>query len=272
MKYIPSENALTAREQHYNDSSKLLNHLSSQRKFQLDHFLKNNPKAFEIEQKYGKYLLVPLAVPLFEIPDKDHFMTWWEAHAIRPTKQKGDYVASDLGISPFESVDLLQEIGDDWNLNLQTESFKKEFPKLWQQFNDSFPCDKLYSINLWSSVQPFTEHRDSAEMVDFPASFRVKLYDENPEETLFVFDNPSNPYTCEEPTFLPRLPSTNTYVWNNLRTMHGSVYDQKYKKILAVVAGQVNLDRYDELLSRSTAIYKDNCLISKHSLENYVNI
>jgi hypothetical protein len=37
MEYVPSENALAARERESNDSAKLVEHLSSERKFQLEH-------------------------------------------------------------------------------------------------------------------------------------------------------------------------------------------------------------------------------------------
>ena len=66
MKYIPNERALEHREKEKSDS-KLRDHLSSQRKFQIEKMFNNNPKVLELEQKYGKYLLVPLALPLFVV-------------------------------------------------------------------------------------------------------------------------------------------------------------------------------------------------------------
>jgi len=271
MKYMPNERALETREKEKSDS-KLRDHLSFQRKFQIEKLYNNNPKVFELEQKYGKYLLVPLALPLFEVPDSNHFMHWWKKYAIRPIKQHGDYVAPGIGYSPFESVDLVQKIGDDWNLNLQTDNFKQEFPYLWQQFYDQLPCDDLLAVNLWSSVQPFTEHRDSSEMFDTPCSFRIKLYDENPDETLFVFDNPVTPYQCEEPKFFPRIPTTNSYMWNNLRVKHGSVYVPGYKKVLAVIVGMVNLDRYEKLMEQSIETYNEYCVQSDYNIANYVDV
>ena len=57
MKYMPNERALEQREKEKSDS-KLRDHLSFQRKFQRENVFNNNPKVFELEQKYGKYLLV----------------------------------------------------------------------------------------------------------------------------------------------------------------------------------------------------------------------
>jgi hypothetical protein len=271
LQYIPNERALAHREKEQADSQ-LRDHLTHQRRDQIKNVFNSDPRLFEAEKKYGKYLLVPLALPIFEVPDSDHFMYWWKKYAIRPVKQHGDYVASGTGYSPFESIDLVQKVGNDWNLNLQTDNFKQEFPYLWQQFYDQLPCDDLLVINLWSSVQPFTEHRDSAEMIDAPNSFRIKLYDENPEETLFVFDNPITPYRCEEPVFFPRIPTTNSYMWNNLRVKHGSVYVPGYKKVLAVIVGLVNPDRYESLMKKSIETYSEYCVQSNYNIENYVDV
>jgi hypothetical protein len=271
LQYIPNERALAHREKEQADSQ-LRDHLTYQRRDQIKNIFNSDPRLFEAEKKYGKYLLVPLALPIFEVPDSDHFMYWWKKYAIRPVKQHGDYVASGTGYSPFESIDLVQKVGNDWNLNLQTDNFKQEFPYLWQQFYDQLPCDDLLVINLWSSVQPFTEHRDSAEMIDAPNSFRIKLYDENPEETLFVFDNPITPYRSEEPVFFPRIPTTNSYMWNNLRVKHGSVYVPGYKKVLAAIVGLVNPDRYESLMKKSIETYSEYCVQSNYNIENYVDV
>lgn len=272
MEYIPSENALNVRKNEEQDSSKLVEHLSTQRKFQLEHYFKNDPRMFEMEKKYGKYLMVPLAIPKFELEDPDHFVDWFFKHSIRPVKQKGDYVAPDKGFSPFYSVDLIQEVGDDWNLNMQTDNFKQEFPKLWDQFHETLPVQKILTLNLWSSVWDFNEHRDSAEMWDCPNSFRIPLYDENPSNTLFVMDNPTVDYKVEETHFLPTLEDTNTFMWNNLRCMHGSRKTEEHKKIMAVVIALVDPDKYDTLMSASVEKYKDYVLESKYQITDYVNV
>lgn len=270
--YIPTKNALNARERETFDPTSLINYLTKTRKFQHETYFKNNPKVLELEKYYGKYLLVPLAIPLFELPDQDHFLQWWKNNAIRPVKQNGDYVATTTGRSPFESVDIIQKVGNDWNLNLKTNEFIKEFPLLWQQVHDTLPCDDILVWNLWSSVEEFTEHRDSAEMLDFPASFRILLYDTNPYNTLFIMDNPTKPFKVCDTKFLPNLSDTNTFMWNNLRSMHGSVYNPQYKKILAVIIGLINIEKYDTVLRKSITNYNRYCYTSDYSLENYVNV
>lgn len=270
--YTPPEKSLIERESNRLDPSKLINFISTQRKEQLKIHGNNDPRFLELEKKFGKYLLVPLALPEFEIGDREKFLAWWKNKCTVPIKLKGDTVMQGYGFSPFEAVDLLHTIGEDWTTNLQTNSFKQEFPKLYQQFFDQIPCNKILNITLWSSIKQLPEHRDSAEYIDTPMAFRIKLYDENPSETLFCFDNPLQPYSIGEVKQLPRVLGSNSYVWNNLRVKHGSTYDPQYKKILAVVVGFPDPERYEALLDNSIAMYGQDCLISNNSIENYVNI
>ena len=271
--YYPNEKTLQEREIEKADTNRLIRHMSSSRKEQLDMFTNNDPKVLEAERKYGKYLFVPLALPIFEMPEKEHFLSWWKDTMQVTKKLDGDAVMSGYGITPFETVDLITEIGTQWwETNNKGDAFRKEFPHLWQQFNELLPCRKLLRLTLWSSRHEIQEHRDSAEMVDMPVSFRIKLYDENPEETLYLFDNPMNPYSCGEPHMLPRAPNTNSFVWNNLRVKHGSIYNPAHKKILAFAFGLVDFERYHKLMETSINTYRDYCISSDYSTENYVNI
>lgn len=268
--YSPSEKDLQARTNEEANAAELISHISNARKDQIRQF--NDPRVFEAEKKYGKYLYVPLALPIFELPEKEHFLSWWNSNFTVPNKLKADTIFKEYGMSPFEAIDIIHKIGDHWDVNLKTESFKKEFPKLYQQFFDQLPCDDILKLTLWSSIKPLPEHRDTGEVVDVPMSFRVKLYDENPDETLFLFDNPLRPYSCGEPVALPRAPGTNSFVWNNLRVKHGSIYNPEHKKILAVVFCAVNVEKYTSLMDASINIYEDYCIQSKNTIENYVNI
>ena len=54
--------------------------------------------------------------------------------------------------------------------------------------------------------------------------------------------------------------------------MHGSVYDTRYKKILAIVGGLVNVDKYELLINQSTKQFEANCIVSNFNLENYVSL
>ena len=274
MIYIPDEKALQEREKEKANADKFIEFISEQRKQQIGLYgAAGAQRHSDLENKYGKYLFVPLALPIFEVPDKEHFFAWWSSHMAITKKLGGDAVMSGYGITPFETIDIVNEIGNQWwEANNQRESFKSEFPKLWQQFNDYLPFDKLLRLTFWSSRHAIQEHRDSAEFMDAPGSLRVMLYDNNPEETLYVFDNPLSPFESGEPHMLPRAPGTNSFVWNNLRVKHGSIYNPGHKKVLAFAAGLFNIDKYEELMENSLNLYKDYCITSKYSIEQYVNL
>ena len=271
--YVPNSKTLVERQAEQLNSQTIVDYTSANRKEQLAMFTNNDPRALEAERKFGKYLFVPLALPIFEMPYKEHLLSWWKQTMQVTKKLDGDTVMMGYGIDPFETVDLITDIGNQWwETNNRGNDFKQEFPHLWQQFNELLPCSKLLRLTLWSSRYEIQEHRDSAEMVDMPVSFRIKLYDENPEETLYLFDNPLQPYESGTPHMLPRAPGTNSFVWNNLRVKHGSIFNPGHKKILAFAFGLVDIERYYQLLETSINTYADYCITSNNSIENYVNI
>jgi hypothetical protein len=262
------------RNQEERDPTKLINFLSNTRTDQLRTlFGHNTAEILELEKKYGKYLYVPLALPVFEMPEKDHFFSWWKERSIVPSKIGDSHVSPGTGYASAESVDLIDTSGISfWTANKQTDSFIKEFPILWQQFNDLLPMSNIIALRLWSSFIPFTEHRDHGELIDIPMSFRIKLYDENPEETLYFLENTTMPYEHGKDTQISSVPGTNSWAWNNLRVKHGSVYNPGYKKFLVISTGIVNPKKYETLMDKSIDLYKDYCVVSENSLGNYVNV
>jgi hypothetical protein len=267
-----SEKTIHGRKQEHANSQKLLEQISIARKDQISTYFNNDPKITELEKRFGKYLFVPLALPIFELPDQQHFLSWWSTHQQVVSKIKEDIVVKEYGFKGFESVDILNKFNEEWESNNQTTSFVKEFPKLYQQFFDQLPCKELMRITMWSSIRDIPEHRDNAEFIDLPGSFRIKLYDENPSESLYIFENTLAPYNNYPAQALPTLTRTNSFVWNNLRTKHGSIYNPQYKKIIALIIGLVDIEKYEALLTTSINTFGSQCIISNNSITNYVNI
>jgi len=263
---------INLRNQEEKNPKDLIEFLSNSRNDQLNTFFSHcSDEIKQLEQQFGKYIYVPLALPVFELPDKEHFMSWWDRHAIKPQKKVSEFLAPEIDYVSAEAINLIEKHKHLWTPNLQTDNFIKEFPRLWQQFHDLLPID-IISLKMWSSFIPFKEHRDPGELIDIPMSFRIMLFDENPEQTLFILDNPTKPYYCGEDIQIPRVPNTNSWAWNNLRVKHGSVYTPGYKKVLVLTTGIVNVKSYEKLMNKSINIYKDYCITSKYSLENYVDV
>jgi hypothetical protein len=260
------------RAEEQQNPTELINFLSNTRHDQLTTYCSHNMDEInELERKFGKYLFVPLALPVFELPDTAYFLNWWSRYATRPNKIVSEKLSPDTNYVAAEAVDLVEKYKHYWTPNMQTDNFIKEFPSLWQQFNELLPFDDIITLHLWSSFRPFGEHRDPGELLDMPMSFRIKLYDENPEETLYFFDNPTKPYSHGDDTAVPSVPDTNSWAWNNLRVKHGSIYKPGYKKILVIATGILNPKKYEDLMNASISKYKEHCVLTNNTLENYVN-
>jgi hypothetical protein len=100
------------------------------------------------------------------------------------------------------------------------------------------------------------------------------LYDTNLIPTLSLI--PSLPDTSNEFAGLfpiKSIPETNSFVWNNLRTKHGSTYIPPFKKIVIILDRyDLDIDRYNDLMVRSIEKFKSHSMISNHSLESFVNL
>jgi hypothetical protein len=127
-------------------------------------------------------------------------------------------------------------------------------------------------MKFWSSIKEIPWHRDQTKFTDFPGSFRISLYDENPESTLKLVDClPDESIQDNSEFILPRLDETNSFVWNNLRTKHSSTFDPKFRKILLIIDSYtLDTDRYNKLLEKSIEKFKDSLMISNNEKEMYI--
>lgn len=237
----------------------------------------NNNVVFDIEKKWGNLLYTPLDIPVI----KDELFSEWYFENAKPiVKIRPDIVSAKTGQSDYMSVNVhnpntnpvTSEKSSKWTLNIQQEWFLK-FPKMYQQILDTLPYNNIPSINMWSSIGSINAHTDHSYFIDIPMSFRIMVHDENPNTTLYTgeclpdvpWDNNSRFY-CKFPE------STNAFVWNNLRTRHGSSHNPGYRKILLIVNGSnINWKKYDELLDRSVRKFgSEYCLTSKKNIDEFI--
>jgi hypothetical protein len=126
---------------------------------------------------------------------------------------------------------------------------------------------------MWSSNKEVTYHRDHTIFVDYPSSFRIMLFDENPNQTLKIY--PSLPGEIIEPDhkfILPRVKNTNSFVWNNLRIKHGSDFDPTYRKILFILDRyELDINRYKQLIQRSITKYQNYALLDSNPISSYIH-
>lgn len=227
----------------------------------------------ELEEAYGKYLHVPLDMPIIKPNDLEAFISWYNFNSKRAVKQVPNTANPDgVGNSHFRSIDGIPINGQIWTQNSRLDIWDV-FPELREQIYEYFPITDLQNWRMWSSTMEIFEHRDDDPMVDFPIAWRVKLYDENPDETLFITLDEGQP-TCDPrgTKLINRLPpDTNSWAWNNVRTYHGSSHNLKYYKILWIISSdnKMNLNKYIDLMDRSISKYKDYVYIDERPYTNY---
>jgi hypothetical protein len=234
--------------------------------------LQQHPERIELE-KWSKYCYVPLDLPKYDYPD----INQWIIENSAPSKKlSADIATPKSGNIVFDAVDVYPKgnihIPDMWSTNPKQE-FLELFPFFLERIMDEFPFKTLPNLKFWSSNKYVHFHRDHAEFTDHPTSFRIMLFDDNPTQTLKLVEALPDSESDYNTTFiLPRLPETNSFVWNNLRTKHGSVYNPQYRKLLLILK-DVNIDikKYNELMERSISKYKDSTMISNYNTRDYLN-
>jgi hypothetical protein len=211
--------------------------------------LRYNPDLLGTEQ-WGKYCYVPLDIPRYDYPE---LVDWYFDRAKPIYKLKSDIANPDYGMTNFDSVDVFVngKIEDHiWTTNPQ-QDFLTVFPEVLARLYKDFPFKSIDRLNIWSSHRGVRFHRDHTKFVDYPSSFRIMLYDSNPIQTLGLSEQlPDQP---EETLFykfpIPKLPDTNSFVWNNLRVKHGSFFIQQFRKIILIIDKyELDVDRYHDLI------------------------
>jgi hypothetical protein len=232
-----------------------------------------------LEREYGKYLFMPMDVPTIKPYDPVRFKAWFLDRAKPIYKNYADIASPDQKeryVTPsFLSVDSVeaQNAPTNWDINPVSDLFM-EFPEIRDGVK-ALPFDDLQVYCLWSSQYEVSPHRDAHPLVDFPFAFRIKLYDENPIETLTLHKGlPLLPFAKLDKHRLPRRGDTNTFAWNNLRLLHSSVKMKGYMKVLMLIAPSVknkpNLQRLDDLFRRSAAKFPEHVWIDNEPLASYL--
>jgi hypothetical protein len=187
-------------------------------------------------EKWGQYCLIPLDIPKFDHPE----LVRWFFDVSKPTyKISADIANNRTGVTNFDAVDILptneKDQQDIWTLNVR-QDFMTDFKHVYEKIMTHFPFKSISRIRLWSSTKNVIFHRDHTKFVDFPGAFRIVLYDENPEQTLSLIPSlPDSHDSLLEKFAIPKLSNTNSYVWNNLRTKHGSVFVPGFRKIIIII-------------------------------------
>lgn len=231
-----------------------------------------------MESKYGDYLYTPLDIPKIEVP-KD-FIDFYYEHASFTYKRLADVASSPTPEnqygqnSTFLTIDSKPTVqGSIWTKNFVAELLTT-YKSIFDQINEYLPLNSpIEEFALWSSTKTVPLHRDESSFLDLPTQFRVLLQEpsEGTDTTLRLRTH--SPVNKNDNFFEVHKPKeTNTFVWNNLRALHGSEFKNQ-NKILFIPTGFVDIDwkKYNELLERSFIKYRSFSFIDNYRKEDYIN-
>lgn len=225
----------------------------------------------DLERHYGHVCFLPLDTPVIY---DERIVDWFFDHCQAITKIRADVADTEYGYSLFNSINVYIDPSyarpsPIWSDNPYPD-FEREFPHFYQQLMDLLPVARIPRLAFWNSTKPIAPHRDQTCMLDMPNSFRVMITDSNPASTLYVQEETEN-YSGEK-LYVPRLSDTNSFVWNNLRVVHGSDYTPGYRKILLLVNDFIpNFRRYTDMLDRSMSKYADSALTSTQTISAFID-
>lgn len=228
----------------------------------------------EAEHQWGNYCFIPLDIP--KLSEAKQISKWFFENSKQVIKLKADIACPLTGKGAFNSVDVLVNACEKkeriWSIN-NNHDFLNEFPKFHEELLDLFPYVEIPHFKFWQSIREVYKHRDDQDFRDFPSSFRALIYDENPEETLFIEEClPNTPMDQTGKTVkVPRLSDSHSFAWNNLRTKHFSSHDEKYRKIILILNGtHIDYKKYRSLMERSVEKYSEYCMLSDYQIHDFI--
>lgn len=235
----------------------------------------NLSKCPVLNEKYKGIAALPLDLPKFVLDSESDFWQIWNEENELVNRQKIDRGAlgrenprADLvqwdGLAMYEDAMLLGRAA--WLTKLSKRLGESQ-PNYLKSIFSNLPFVKIRSVRLWSANKNIPAHYDGnmPSSIDgqmrFPAEIRIMLDDKNPQETFWLCSadkykpNP-NIIVPKEDRLYVKLPNdTNTFCWNNEDFLHGADFDPKYRKILVVIKGWVDLEKLEPLLDRSIEKY-----------------
>jgi hypothetical protein len=188
----------------------------------------------------------PLVFPKIE---PDSWETWWsiwnkEASVIERVGETPNNL-----ISPWTGFDIYVKPGFEENAsnsyNFKNINRPDLFPSLLDNI-DKFPVD-IDVMRAASSFMPVVPHND---FIVPTYSVRTMLYDENPKQSwYYLFDNKVKNLLLPD--------NSNTWIYPDHESKHGSFYNSGYKKILILYYGKIKPELLENSLKDSEIKYKD---------------
>ena len=194
----------------------------------------------------SKIISAPLVFPKIEPDNWEEWWKVWDDEAV-PVKKvqtshnnlQSPWIGFDLYVAP-DKEEAAKFHYDFKNIN-RPDLFSKFFNNL-----DEFPLD----INIMRVASTFVAARPHRDFTEPAVSVRAMLYDSNPAATwYYIFDN--------KKIYLNLPPDTNSWIYPDHESLHGTDFKPPYKKILLMFFGTLKLGHPKTSFDNSLAKYTD---------------
>jgi len=243
----------------------------------------------DLNERWGDITALPLDLPYIQPDDWNTFWDIW--------KRDRDYTVRNaermnVGTSrPWLGIDLIDNsAANRAYIQPYSADMAAALNGMIKLIEDCFPFQSLSQIRLWQNVIEITPHRDQnvgnttgkgRKQFDkgkqlrhvklFPNAFRIMLTDNNPRPTFYLTAAPNSEdfapgddiadiqkaHQSAQRHYVRLPPGRNSFVFADVTAYHGADLLPGHSKILVVLKGQLDRERYDDLMVRSMHRYQD---------------
>jgi hypothetical protein len=236
-------------------------------------------RRLELSDKYQTIAYTPLDIPAIGPDHWPTFLSIWNERKDRYYKQRPDARAMHkhgnrsakgewLGLEMWEDPNPGRRV---WSCPYVPE-IKETNPTMVNMIEELLPFEIIWSVKFMRSTDMVGIHQEGPMTTTMhPREFRIMLFDENPIPTFYLTPI-KNRITADQSIDIQEAKRTgqklymsppkenNSFVFNNETCYHGSDYNPAYSKVIISFRGYLDLDRYDELMSRSIKKFENQII------------
>lgn len=214
----------------------------------------------QLGEKWSGVAAVQLDIPPIVPDDWAAFWQIWNAEKARAQRIGAD--RNNTGPGGWVGLDLISALGKNSFQQPVVPELADACPRMMATILEHFPFTSLRLVRLWQSIVPIRPHREgSPNRFQYPSEFRTMLHDTNVRPTFYMTPVLDHAHADSEPAkaaakltgvrhYVDAKPGE-SFIFNGETAYHGAEYDPGHHKILVIVKGDLDLDRYDDLMTRS---------------------
>lgn len=214
----------------------------------------------QLGKKWRGVTATVLDIPDIVPDDWDTFWQIWNAEKARSRRIGAD--RNNTGPGGWVGLDLIHAQGKNSFEQPIVPELAEACPRMMSNIIQHFPFSSLRLVRLWQSIVPIKPHREgNPNQFQYPSEFRTMLHDTNTRPTFYMTPVMDHANADSEPAkaeaklngrrHYVNVAPGESFIFNGETAYHGAEYDPGHHKILVIVKGDLDLDRYDDLMQRS---------------------